>query len=235
MAGLIAKLLNSLLKTNAPQKPVQNNDKENLPSYMKLDRNTYMEPKFRYFQNPAYQKHYIIYDFETTGVDPHYCEIIEIGAIKIADNEIIDRFQSLVKPKYPIPEDATAVNHITNEMVGDAPTIEQIFPLFLDFIADSRLVGYNIAKFDHIILRRYAVALCGKTLDNYITDVYSLSRKSLDLKKYTLSDVAKYFKIKPSNAHRSMGDCETTFECFKKLQDIRKKELEEKKEKKNES
>ena len=208
--------------------------KTEMPGYMRIDKNLYMEPKFRYFPNISSQKHYIVFDFETTGVDPNYCEIIEIGAIKIADNEIIDRFQSFVKPCFPIPPDATKVNNITNEMVANAPAAEQIIPLFLDFIGDSRLMGYNIARFDFIILRRYAMAICGKSLDNYITDVYSMSRKKLQLPKYTLSSVANHFKIPTSNAHRSIGDCETTFECYKKLQEIYKAELEAKKQAKNE-
>lgn len=206
-----------------------------MPVYMKLDREKYMEPKFIYTPNIAYQKHYVIFDFETTGTDPHYCEIIEIGALKIADGEIIDKFQCLVKPKYAIPEDATAINHITNDMVKDAPEIENVIPSFLDFIGDSKLMGYNIGKFDFIILRRYAMALCGISLNNNLTDVYSLSRKKLDLPKYTLSDVARYFKIKPSNAHRSIGDCETTWEVFKKIQKIYQDEIKAKRQEKNET
>ena len=221
------------VKDSKPE-PVQNTVVNDMPSYMKLDRNLYTEPKTKYTPNIAHQKHFIVYDFETTGIDPHYCEIIEIGALKIADGEIVDRFQSLVKPAYPIPADATRVNHITNEMVQNAPTAEEIIPSFLDFIGDSKMMGYNNARYDHIILRRYAMAICGKSMDNLITDVYSLCRKKLDLNKYTLSDVAKYFNIDTSNAHRSIGDCETTFECFKRLQAIYQTELQEKKQAKNE-
>lgn len=209
--------------------PVEPKEIEQKPSYMTVDRDLYMEPRFKFANNIANQKHYIVYDFETTDVDPYYCEIIEIGAIKVANGEIIDQFQSLVKPYYPIPADATEVNNITNEMVQDAPTAEEIIPYFLDFISGSKLVGYNIIRFDHIILKRYAMAICGKQINNTITDVYSLCRKKLPLNRYRLSDVAKYFKVKPSNAHRSIGDCETTWECFKKLQDVYKKELAEKK------
>lgn len=215
--------------------PVEPEEIEQRPPYMTIDRNLYMEPKFKFTNNIAHQKHYIIYDFETTGVDPYYCEIIEIGAIKVANGEIIDQFQSFVKPYYPIPADATEVNNITNEMVQDAPTAKEIIPYFLDFISGSKLVGYNIIRYDHIILKRYAMAICGKQVNNSITDVYSLCRKKLTLKRYRLTDVAKFFKVKPSNAHRSIGDCETTWECFKKLQEVYKKEIAEKKAHKDET
>ena len=67
-----------------------------------------------------------------------------------------------------------------------------------------------------------------------ITDVYTMARKKLALERYRLTDVAKHFKIDTSNAHRAIGDCETTFECFKKLQKIYKEDLEYRKAHKNE-
>lgn len=216
MAGLIASILASFNKKS--------------PSYMMLKPDSYMEPKAPYAPNYVHQKHYIVYDFETTGVDPHQCEIIEIGAIKVDDGKIIDRFQTLVKPFNPIPPGATKVNHITNAMVKDAPTAEEIIPSFIDFIGDSKLVGYNIMGFDHIILRRYAMAICGKSLNNYVTDVYQLCRKTIKIPKYTLSDVARYFNIDITNAHRSIGDCETTLKCFRELQKIYKENIAKKNE-----
>lgn len=215
--------------------PVKTEEIVPRPSYLTISRTLYTEEPHRYATNIANQKHYIVYDFETTGVDPHYCEIIEIGALKISDGQIVDSFQSFVKPFYPIPADAIEIHNITNEMVQDAPTAEQIIPSFIDFLGDSKLVGYNNARFDHIILKRYAMAICNVQINNSISDVYSLCRKKIDLKRYRLSDVAAYFKIQPSNIHRSLGDCETTWECFKKLQDIYKKEIADKKAQKNET
>ncbi len=227
MKNLISNLISTIKSNIGPTKVEP-------PYYMTIFRDRYMEPQAEFAPNIAHQKNYIVYDFETTNVDPFSCEIIEIGAIKITDGEITDKFQSLVKPFTPIPPEATKVNHITNEMVAEAPTAEEILPSFIEFIGDSKLLGYNIMKFDHIILRRYALAICDKFLDNNITDVYLISRKKLDLNKYTLSDVAKYFKIKNSNAHRAIGDCITTYECYKKIQEIYKNEIKEKR-KKNET
>lgn len=209
MAGIIESILGIFKK-----KP--------LPLYMTLKPDSYMEPRAPYAPNSAYQKHYIVYDFETTGIDPHQCEIVEIGAIKVDDGEIIDRFQTFIKPFNPIPAEATKVNHITNAMVKDAPTAEEVFTSFIDFIGDSKLVGYNIVGFDHIILRRYAMAICGKLLNNYVTDVYQLFRRTVKIPKNTLSDAAHYFDIDITDAHRSIGDCETTFKCFCELQKVLK-------------
>lgn len=216
-----------VVRNPAPQK-------QNLPPFMQLKPEEYMEPKFRYAPNLSHQKHFVVFDFETTGTDPRYCEIIEIGAIKYSEGEIIDRFQTFVKPYFPIPAEATSVNNITNEMVMNAPPPERVIPQFLEFIGDSKLMGYNIAKFDFIILRRYAYSICGNILDNMITDVYKMSLKKLSLNKYRLTDVANHFHITPSNAHRAIGDCETTLECFKRLQEIYKKDLEYRKAHKNE-
>lgn len=70
-------------------------DERHAPSYLKLDKSKYMDPKPEFFPNYANEQFYIIYDFETTGLDPHKCEIIEIGAIKIADG-------NLVSPAYTV-------------------------------------------------------------------------------------------------------------------------------------
>jgi len=195
------------------------------PPYMTLEEYKYMNPPFRHSNSVSKMKDYVVFDFETTGTDAKYCEIIEIGAIKVLDGQIIEKFESFVKPYFRIPDDAIKINHITNEMVSNAPPAEKIIPAFLEFIGDSKLIGYNIKKYDFIILRRYAVAICGKTLDNMITDVYIMARKKLAMERYRLIDVAKHFKIDTSNAHRAIGDCVTTFECFKRLQQIYKDDL----------
>lgn len=199
------------------------------PSYLTIKPDMFMEPKPAFAQNYRYQKHFIVFDFETTGTDPLNCEIVEIGAIKVDGDEIIDTFQSFIKPFNPIPAEAAKVNNITNEMVKDAPSAENVIPSFIDFIGDSKLIGYNIMNFDHIILRRYAKAICNKTLPNTVTDVYQLCRKSIKIPKYTLSDVARYFDVSISNAHRAIGDCETTLKCFRALQQMYKDQKETKK------
>lgn len=87
---------------------------------------------------------YIAFDIETTGLDPMYDEIIEIGAIKIEDGKEIETFSTLIKPEYEIDEFITELTGITNEMVMDAPKINEVLPKFMDFIKDSIILGYNV-------------------------------------------------------------------------------------------
>ena len=84
---------------------------------------------------------YIAFDIETTGLDSMYDEIIEIGAIKIEDGKEIETFSTLIKPEYEIDEFITELTGITNEMVIDAPKINEVLPKFMDFINDSVILG----------------------------------------------------------------------------------------------
>ena len=82
----------------------------------------------------GYYPEYVLFDIETTGLSPVYDEIIELSAVKVKDGNIIDTFDTLIRPDRKIPRSATAVNGITNDMVKDAPTLEQKMPDFLEFI-----------------------------------------------------------------------------------------------------
>ena len=87
---------------------------------------------------------YIAFDIETTGLDPMYDEIIEIGAIKIENGKEIETFSTLIKPEYEINDFITELTGITNEMVQNAPKINEVLTRFMDFIKDSIILGHNI-------------------------------------------------------------------------------------------
>ena len=98
-------------------------------------------------------KNVTVVDFETTGLYPDSGDrITEIGAIKMSGNKVRGVFTSLIFPERAIPESATFITGITNEMVKNAPTIGQALPLFTDFVQDDILVMHN-AKFDGSFLR----------------------------------------------------------------------------------
>lgn len=101
-----------------------------------------------------YVPDYVLYDLETTGISANYDEVIEISAVKVRGGKIIDEFSTLVNPGRTIPYGASAVNHIYDEMVSDAPEFEEVLPLFLAFIGNDILVGHNIASFDMKFLYR---------------------------------------------------------------------------------
>ena len=95
-----------------------------------------------------YVPDYVLFDLETTGISCNCDEVIEISAVKVRSGTIVDSFSSLVNPGRPIPWGASQVNNITDGMVSDAPTMEEILPVFLNFFGDDVLVGHNIERFD---------------------------------------------------------------------------------------
>ena len=95
---------------------------------------------------------YVVFDLETTGFSPIKDKIIEIGAVKVENGKITERFSTFVNPKIPIPFRITQLTSITDQMVMDAPDIETVLPQFLEFIGDAVLVAHN-ASFDVGIYR----------------------------------------------------------------------------------
>lgn len=163
---------------------------------------------------------YIVFDIETTGLDASYDEIIEIGALKIKNNEIVDKFTSLIKPKYPIDEFITELTGITNEMVKDAPLINEVLPRFLDFIGDEILVGHNINFDINFVYDNLIKIGSDKLLSNNYVDTLRLARRILrNLKHHRLSDLAEYYNIDGTGAHRSLKDCEITNQILNLLEE----------------
>lgn len=162
---------------------------------------------------------YIVFDFETTSVYTDTTEIIEISAIKIENDAIVDTFNTLVHPTAPIPKEASAVNHITDEMVADAPPISDVLPKFLEFIGNTTLLGHNISGFDLPILRRYASNIGWEITNEYI-DTLPMSRRRVDIKSHRLTALAEYYGIDCSGAHRALADCITTYEVYKRIREL---------------
>ena len=107
---------------------------------------------------------YVIFDLETTGLYPDSDAIIEISALKVEDGEIIDEFSTLVNPCIHIPFDASSVNGIVDDMVKDAPKIEEALKDFIAFVGNNVLMGHNIKRFDLPFIQRDAVRCFGKQL-----------------------------------------------------------------------
>ncbi len=159
-------------------------------------------------------KDYVVFDLETTGRDPQTCEITEIGALKVRNGTVFDTFSMLVKPSGKIPAETSRFNHITNDMVKDAPPIEEVMPQFEAYIQGSPLLGYNILRYDIPVLKRFI----SDEKQVEAIDVYPLVKYySIPSKSNKLVDVAAYFKISRGNAHRALGDCYMTFGVFNSL------------------
>lgn len=159
---------------------------------------------------------FVVYDFETTGLDTNVCEIIEIGAVKIKRGEIVDVFQTLIKPQKSIPDVITQVTNISNDMVASSPSIKVVLPAFHDFCKGCILGGYNSANFDDKILSVQSRKL-GIEFDNQTTDVILLARSKMASSNYKLSTVVKNLGIVLIGAHRALNDALATAKVLLKL------------------
>ena len=163
---------------------------------------------------------FVVFDIETTGLSKETESITEIGAVKVVDGKIIDRFSTFVNPERPIPAEITKLTGITNEMVADAPVITEILPKFLEFCQDAVLVAHN-ANFDTGFIRLNAERKCGIEVKNTVLDTLELSRALLpELKKHKLDIICEQLSVSLEGHHRAVNDAEATAEVFLKFIDM---------------
>lgn len=159
---------------------------------------------------------FVVFDIETTGFSKVNDKIIEIGAVKISKGEIIDRYSSFVNPQIPIPYEIEQLTSIRDDMVVDAPTIEDVLPEFLEFCKDTVLVAHN-ASFDMGFIIQNVKVIGLDSIFTYI-DTVGLSRILLPkLSRYKLNTVAKALGVSLENHHRAVDDAGATAEIFLKL------------------
>ena len=164
---------------------------------------------------------FVILDLETTGFSPISDRIIEIGAIKVTGGEIVDTFSTFVNPKRPIPFKITELTGIADEMVMDAPTIEEVLPKLLSFVSGAVLVAHN-ADFDLRFIQqncRYQEI----EAEFVSIDTVVLARILLpSLSRYRLDTVAKALEIPLENHHRAVDDAKATTRIFLKFVEMLK-------------
>lgn len=159
---------------------------------------------------------FVVFDIETTGFSAAEDRIIEIGAVKITDGAIVDRFSTFVNPEVPIPFEIQQITHITDDMVLEAPKIEEALPAFLDFVGESALVAHN-AGFDVGFIEQNCVRL-GRSRTFTSVDTVGLARVLLPtLSKYKLNIVAKALNISLENHHCAVDDAAVTAEIYVKF------------------
>lgn len=159
---------------------------------------------------------FVIFDIETTGFSKINDRIIEIGAVKVCRGEIVDRYSTFVNPKIPIPYNITQLTSISDDMVLEAPVIEDALKDFLAFSRDCVLVAHN-ASFDMGFIIQNAQRL-GLSKEFTYIDTVGLSRILLpNLSRYKLNSVAKALGVSLENHHRAVDDAEATAEIFLKL------------------
>ena len=165
---------------------------------------------------------YVVFDLETTGFSPINNRIIEIGAVKVKEGEIIDSFSTFVNPKCRIPYQITELTTISDDMVREAPSIDEILPEFIDFCKGSVLVAHN-APFDTSFIKKNCRDL-NISYDFPVLDTVPLARYLYpELKKVKLNIVAKHLGVALNNHHRAVDDAKCTadilLKCFEKLEE----------------
>lgn len=160
-------------------------------------------------------KDLVIFDIETTGFSSMNDKIIEIGAVKVRDGEVIDEFSAFINPERSIPSKITELTGITDTMVKDAPLIGEVILQFEDFIRNSTLVAHN-AYFDVGFIRKN-LADVGRSIDNPIMDTVPMARFLYpDLKRHRLDVISRHLGIDMGSHHRAVDDAKTTHRILQK-------------------
>lgn len=180
-----------------------------------------MKNSSRKFKGSSANKHienYCVLDLETTGIFISSAEIIEISAIKVRNNNVVEEFSTLINPQCHIPEEATAVNHITDEMVKDAPVLESIIEEFLSFVGEDVIVGYNNAGFDMNLIYDNVQEILGIPFKNDYLDILHAARRCIDgIENYKLETICKYYHLDTEGEHRALKDCYLTKAVYDNL------------------
>ena len=162
-------------------------------------------------------KDFVVFDLETTGLNPSSDMIIEIGAVKISNGVMTETFSTLVNPQRPIPPKNVELTGITDSDVKDSPLIRDVMPDFYKFCDGCTLVGQNSDAFDVPFLKAAAERL-NIYFENEQMDVMILAQKYFPhLKRFNLAVLAKYFDVVNEAAHRAVSDAETTAKIFIKI------------------
>ena len=167
-------------------------------------------------QNQDLDADYVVFDLETTGFSPETNRIIEIGAVKVLNGKIVDKFSTFVNPQVPIPFRIEQLTSINDSMVIDAPVIADILPEFMKFCEGCVMVAHN-ADFDMSFIKKNCQRLdipCKPT----IVDTVALARVLLpNLNRFKLDTVAKALGVSLENHHRAVDDAGCTAEIFVKF------------------
>ena len=166
---------------------------------------------------------YCVFDIETTGFNADLDGITEIAVCKLRNGEIIDEFTTFVNPEKPIPHNVQELTHITDDMVKDAPIIDEVMPKFLEFTKGSVLVAHN-AHFDVKFISTKSSKL-GLEFKPYVIDTYEMSLELYnDVENHKLGTLVEHLGIELDGAHRAINDTRATAKMFLKMGENCKKE-----------
>lgn len=153
---------------------------------------------------------YVVFDVETTGLSAVYDTIIELAAVRVQEGEIVDRFESFANPHHPLSETTINLTGITDDMLKDAPEVEDMLKDFAEWMGDDVLVAHN-ATFDIGFINQGFEKIGLEKVENPIIDTLELARFLLpQLKNHRLNTLCKHFNIELTQHHRAIYDAEAT-------------------------
>jgi len=156
-------------------------------------------------------KDFIIIDTETTGLGK-YSKLVEFAGLKFRNGGPVESFNILINPRMKMSDEVIQIHNITNEMVANMPTIDQVSEDIYEFIGDDILVAHN-APFDMDVLNRRL--LFG--IKNSFVDTLQIFRDSLNLRRYSLNNIKSYFNIEIKQTHRALDDVNMLYACLTRL------------------
>lgn len=160
--------------------------------------------------NNKYPKDYTVIDLETTGFSPVYCKIIELSAIKVRDDKIVETFSELINPNEKVSSFITNLTGISNEMLLDKRNIEVAINDYLDFIGDDILLGHNV-NFDISFIKYKA----NREFNNRYIDTMYISRRLYPYERHhRLIDLIERFNLGGYQEHRGLSDCMYTYRAY---------------------
>jgi DNA polymerase-3 subunit alpha (Gram-positive type) len=172
-------------------------------------------------------REFVIFDVETTGLSSVYDTIIEIGAVKMKNGEVLERFDKFINPHHPLSEQTINLTSITDEMVSAADDEDVVIKQFQDFYGDRPLCGHNVqfdVGFVNAALRRAGLS----EITQPVVDTLEVSRLlHPEQNRHTLDSLAKKYNVSLEHHHRANQDAEATGYLMYKLLDAFKKKYHE--------
>ncbi|MBZ0298842.1 MAG: DEAD/DEAH box helicase [Anaerolineae bacterium] len=144
-------------------------------------------------------------DLETTGLDPLHDSIIEIGAVRFKDGQVVDELSQLIDPGFPIPATITHITGITTEHITGQPSIDRVLPVVKQFVGDAPVIGHTI-NFDAAFMAQQGALKTNPLIDTYDLAAVLLPRTP----RYNLTSLTAEVGISLENAHRALDDARAT-------------------------
>lgn len=169
----------------------------------------------------AHDEGYVVIDIETTGLDSLNDSIIEIAAIRIVDHQVVSQMDTLVNISSALPANVAELTGITADMLRtQGIPLKDAVEQFKAFIGNSPMIGHHIS-FDRAFLNAACKEVNSSPLRNICKDTLTLARRYVQgLTDYQLETVAKHLRIPVHASHRALVDCMTTFNVYKKLNEL---------------